>query len=66
MFIATEASRQLDEALIPDEVATTVVTLAELHRGVLTLESVAERAAKFIAIKPLQAITQSCATVEEM
>ena len=55
VFIATETGRQLDEALIPDEVATTVVTLAELHLGVLaattsdiraqrlaTLESVAD------------------------
>jgi predicted nucleic acid-binding protein len=55
VFIATESGRQLDEALIPDEVATTVVTLAELHTGVLaattsdiraqrlaTLESVAD------------------------
>jgi hypothetical protein len=55
VFIATETGRQLDEALIPDEVATTVVTLAELHIGVLaattsdiraqrlaTLESVAD------------------------
>jgi predicted nucleic acid-binding protein len=55
VFIATETGRQLDEALIPDEVATTVVTLAELHAGVLaattsdiraqrlaTLESVAD------------------------
>ncbi|SOJ56004.1 Ribonuclease VapC5 [Mycobacterium simulans] len=55
VFIATESGRQLDEALIPEEVATTVVTLAELHAGVLaartsdiraqrlaTLESVAD------------------------
>ncbi|MCV7030030.1 type II toxin-antitoxin system VapC family toxin [Mycobacterium sherrisii] len=55
VFIATESGRELNEALIPDEVATTVVTLAELHVGVLaattsdiraqrlaTLESVAD------------------------
>ena len=55
VFIATDSGRQLDDALIPDEVATTVVTLAELHAGVLaattsdiraqrlaTLESVAD------------------------
>jgi predicted nucleic acid-binding protein len=55
VFIAPETGRQLEEALIPDEVATTVVTLAELHVGVLaattsdiraqrlaTLESVAD------------------------
>lgn len=45
VFIATESGRQLDEALIPDRVATTVVTLAELRVGVLaaaTTESVAD------------------------
>lgn len=55
VFIATETGRHVDEALIPDEVATTVITLAELHVGVLaasasdiraqrlaTLESVAD------------------------
>jgi predicted nucleic acid-binding protein len=55
VFIATESGRQIDEAMVPGEVATTVVTLAELHTGVLaaatseiraqrlaTLESVAD------------------------
>ena len=58
VFIATETGRQLDESLIPAEVATTVITLAELNEGVLaatssdirarrlaTLESVADMAA---------------------
>lgn len=35
MFTATATGRQLDEALIPAGVATTVVNLAELHVGVL-------------------------------
>jgi predicted nucleic acid-binding protein len=55
IFIATESGRSIDEGLLPDEAATTVVTLAELHAGVLaaadthirarrlaTLESVAD------------------------
>ena len=55
MFIATETGRRLDESLIPAEVATTVITLAELNVGILaattsdvraqrlaTLESVAD------------------------
>ena len=55
VFIATENGRQLDESQIPAEVATTVITLAELNAGVLaattsdvraqrlaTLESVAD------------------------
>jgi predicted nucleic acid-binding protein len=55
VFIATETGRQLDTTHIPAEVATTVITLAELTAGVLaaansdiraqrlaTLESVAD------------------------
>jgi predicted nucleic acid-binding protein len=55
VFIATETGRQLNETLIPSEVATTVITVAELNVGVLaasnsdiraqrlrTLESVAD------------------------
>lgn len=35
VFIANESGRQLDTSLIPEQVATTVVTLAELNAGVL-------------------------------
>lgn len=35
VFIASETGRPLDESAIPDEVATTVITLAELNAGVL-------------------------------
>jgi hypothetical protein len=35
VFIASETGRPLDESAIPDEVATTVITLAELNVGVL-------------------------------
>ena len=55
VFIATETGRQLEESLVPAEVATTVITLGELTAGVLaattsdtreqrlaTLESVAD------------------------
>ncbi|MCV7298274.1 type II toxin-antitoxin system VapC family toxin [Mycobacterium barrassiae] len=35
VFIADESGRQLETSLIPEEVATTVVTLAELNAGVL-------------------------------
>ena len=34
VFIATETGRQLEESLIPAEVATSVITLAELTAGV--------------------------------
>lgn len=35
VFIASETGRQLNTSLIPEEVATTVITLAELNAGVL-------------------------------
>jgi predicted nucleic acid-binding protein len=51
VFIATETGRQLDEALIPDEVATTVVTLAELHLGVLAATTSDIRAQRLAALE---------------
>lgn len=51
VFIATEAARQLDEALIPDEVATTVVTLAELHTGVLAATTSDVRARRLATLE---------------
>ncbi len=39
VFIAAESGRQLDDLLIPEQVATTVVTLAELHAGVLAAKT---------------------------
>jgi predicted nucleic acid-binding protein len=51
VFVATETGRQLDEALIPDEVATTVVTLAELHLGVLAATTSDIRAQRLAALE---------------
>ena len=59
VFIATESGRQLDESLIPDEVATTVVTLAELHVGVLaatTSEIRAQRLATLESVADMEAL----------
>jgi len=59
VFIATETGRQLDEALIPDEVATTVVTLAELHVGVLaatTSDIRAQRLATLESVADIEAL----------
>ncbi len=39
VFIANESGRQLETTLIPEEVATTVVTLAELNAGVLAAKN---------------------------
>jgi hypothetical protein len=44
VFIASESKRQLQTSLIPDEVATTVITLAELNAGVLSARTAEIRA----------------------
>lgn len=51
VFIASESGRYLDEALIPDEVATTVVTLAELHAGVLAAKTSDVRAQRLATLE---------------
>ena len=59
VFIATESGRQLDDSLIPEEVATTVVTLAELHVGVLaaqTSEIRAQRLATLDAVADMETL----------
>lgn len=44
VFIANETGRPLDESAVPDEVATTVITLGELNAGVLAAGSADVRA----------------------
>jgi predicted nucleic acid-binding protein len=59
VFIANETGRQLDETLIPDEVATTVITVAELNAGVLaatTSEIRALRLATLDAVVDMEAL----------
>lgn len=51
VFIASESGRYLHEALIPDEVATTVVTLAELHAGVLAAKTSDVRAQRLATLE---------------
>ena len=59
VFIAQESGRPLDVAALPDDVATTVITLAELHVGVLAAGSAdvrAQRLATLDAIADLAAL----------
>jgi predicted nucleic acid-binding protein len=51
MFIATETGRQLEESLIPAEVATTVITLAELTAGVLAASTSDNRAQRLATLE---------------
>lgn len=57
VFIANESGRQLETALIPDEVATTVVTLAELNAGVLAARTSEIRARRLRTLDALSDMT---------
>lgn len=57
VFIADETSRPLDTSLIPDEVATTVVTLAELNVGVLAARTVEIRARRLRTLDAVADLT---------
>ena len=50
VFIANETGRPLDESLIPEEVATTVITVAELTAGVLAAGSAEVRARRLATL----------------
>ena len=59
VFIATETRRQLDESRLPAEVATTVITLAELNAGVLAATSSdirAQRLATLDSVADMEAL----------
>lgn len=59
IFIANETGRRLDESLIPDEVATTVITIAELNAGVLaaaTSDVRAQRLATLESVADMEAL----------
>ncbi len=51
VFIAAETGRQLDTSLIPDQVATTVITLAELNVGVLAASNSDIRAQRLATLE---------------
>ncbi len=59
VFIANETGRPLEAARIPDEVATTVITVAELNAGVLAAadtDTRAQRLATLNAVADLGAL----------
>ena len=57
VFIAHESGRQLTESLIPEEVATTVITLAELNAGVLAAGSADIRARRMSTLDAVADVT---------
>lgn len=59
IFIANETGRHLDEKQIPDQVATTVITIAELNAGVLaaaTSDVRAQRLATLESVADMEAL----------
>ncbi|MBL8931487.1 MAG: type II toxin-antitoxin system VapC family toxin [Kineosporiaceae bacterium] len=53
MFIAAESGRPLDATRVPDESAISVVTLAELHAGVLAARDTDTRARRLVTVEAL-------------
>lgn len=53
VFIAAESGRPLDAARVPDESAISVVTLAELHAGVLAARDTDTRARRLATVEAL-------------
>lgn len=56
VFIAHESGRPLDTEALPDEAAVSVVTLAELHAGVLAAPDTASRAQRLATLDTLAGI----------
>lgn len=51
VFIALESGRLLDEQRIPEETAVSVITIAELHAGVLAAAGVDVRARRLATLE---------------
>jgi predicted nucleic acid-binding protein len=56
IFIASETGRALDTSQIPAQSATSVVTLAELHAGVLAADDVSTRARRLATLDAMSDI----------
>jgi hypothetical protein len=56
VFIAAESGRPIDEDLLPDEAAVSVITVAELHAGVLAAADTATRARRLATLESVSDI----------
>ncbi len=56
VFIAQESGRPLDSARLPDQVATTVITLAELNLGVLAAHSADTRVQRLATLDAIAGV----------
>lgn len=57
VFIASETGRPLDLTQMPDEVATTVITLAELNAGILAAGTAEIRARRLATVDSVADLT---------
>jgi predicted nucleic acid-binding protein len=53
VFVAREVERPFDEKLLPDELAVSAVTVAELHVGVLAASDVDTRARRLATLESI-------------
>ncbi|HEX8082200.1 MAG TPA: PIN domain-containing protein [Jatrophihabitans sp.] len=56
VFIATESGRFLDTALLPDEAFISVITIGELHAGVLAAKDTRTRAVRLATLEAVAAL----------
>lgn len=56
VLIADESGRRLDTEALPDEVLISVVTIAELHAGVLAAQNTTTRAVRLATLEAVSAL----------
>jgi predicted nucleic acid-binding protein len=56
VLIANESGRPLDTALLPDEAFISVITIAELHAGVLAAKDTRTRAVRLATLEAVAAL----------
>lgn len=56
VLIAAESGRHLDTADLPDQTALSVITIAELHAGVLAAKDTATRARRLATLDSIAAV----------
>ncbi len=64
VLIARESRRSLDAAAVPEQTALSVVTLAELHLGVLTASDTGTRARRLATLDAVSAVDALPITAE--
>jgi predicted nucleic acid-binding protein len=64
VLIASESGRRLDVTSFPDETAISVVTIAELHTGVLAANDTATRARRLSTLEAASAVEALPITAE--